>query len=343
MNKAASFAAVVASAVLMVATGAWGVLALAYAGPGNELARWVISTAFAIACLALLVALVLRRSRWRALAAYLVLFAMLLSWYLRIAPANQRDWQTDVSLLPYATVDGDLVTVHNIRNFDYRSETDYTPAWYDRRFDLSRLAGVDLVAVYWMGPAIAHTFVSFEFDGGEHLAISIETRKERGEGYSTLKGFFRQYELFYVVADERDVIRLRTNYRRNPPEDVYVYRLQGPIENGRRMFMEYVRQINALRHRPEFYNTLASNCTIDIWLNTRVNAEHVPFSWKVLASGYVPEYLYDLGRLDRRVPFPVLQRRAHVNARAQAAGAAADFSRRIRQDAASLGDQRGSN
>ena len=170
------------------------------------------------------------------------LFAVLLVWYFGIEPSNERDWQTDVAVLPYATIEGDMVTVHNIRNFDYRSETDYTPAYYDKRFDLRKLEGVDLVAVYWMGPAIAHTFVSFAFAGGDHLAISIETRKEKGEGYSTLKGFFRQYELYYVVADERDVIRLRTNYRHDPPEDVYVYRVQGPIENGRRLFMEYIKQ-----------------------------------------------------------------------------------------------------
>ena len=155
-----------------------------------------------------------------------------------------------MAVLPYATIEGDVVTVHNIRNFDYRSETDYTPAWYDKRFDVRDLVGVDLVAVYWMGPAIAHTFLSFEFAGGEHLAISIETRKEQGEGYSTLKGFFRQYELFYVVADERDVIRLRTNYRHDPPEDTYVYRVQAPIENLRRLFLEYMRQVNLLTTQP---------------------------------------------------------------------------------------------
>lgn len=342
MNRRASVVGLIPLAVLTVAITGWGVLALAYAGPEHELARYAVATSFAIASLTVLIALSMRRWRWRALTAYLALFGAVLAWYSSIAPSNQRDWQADVALLPYATVEGDLVTVHNIRNFDYRSETDYTPAWYDRRFDLSRLSGVDLVAVYWMGPAIAHTFVSFEFAGGEHLAISIETRKEKGEGYSTLKGFFRQYELFYVVADERDVIRLRTSYR-NPPEDVYVYRLQGSIENGRRLFTEYMRQINAMRDRPQFYNTLTSNCTTDIWSNARVNAEHVPFSWKVLASGYVPQYLYELGRLDARVPFPELQRRAHVNARAQAADAAADFSRRIRQDATAIPSVSGVN
>jgi hypothetical protein len=333
MIRIAAIAGLALLALLTAAAGGWGALALAYSGPNDETLRITLAATFAVASLAALIALCVRRWRWHALGAYLVLFALLLVWYFGIAPSNERDWQADVAVLPYATIEGDTVTVHNIRNFIYRSETDYTPAYYDKRFDLSRLEGVDLVAVYWMGPAVAHIFVSFAFAGDEHLAISIETRKEKGEGYSTVKGFFRQYELFYVVADERDVIRLRTNYRRDPPEDVYVYRLKGgPIENGQRVFMEYMRQINALKVHPDFYNTLINNCTTDIWYNSLVNAQHLRFSWKILASGYVPEYLYESGRLDTSVPFAELQRRAHVNARAQAADTAEDFSRRIRME-----------
>ena len=278
-----------------------------------------------------LIALGFHRWRWHAIAIYFALFALVVVWWRNIEPSNDRDWQTDVAVLPYATIEGDVVTVHNIRNFDYRSETDYTPAYYDKRFDLRQLEGADLVAVYWMGPAIAHIFVSFAFAGGDHLAISIETRKEKGEGYSTLKGFFRQYELYYVVADERDVIRLRTNYRNDPPEDVYVYRLQGPLENVRRVFLQYINKINDLQIHPEFYNTLTTNCTTGIWLHTLVNPEHLPFSWKILASGYVPEYAYEAGRLDKGLPFSELKRRAHVNVRAKAANGATDFSRLIRE------------
>jgi hypothetical protein len=274
-----------------------------------------------------------RRLRWPVLVAFALAFGAILARYLAVEPSNARDWQPSVAVLPHATVEGDVVKVHNIRNFSYRAETDFTPAYYDKSFDVRALEGVDLVAVYWMGPAIAHTFLSFAFTGGEHLAVSIETRMEKGEKYSTLKGFFRQYELFYVVADERDVIRLRTNYRQDPPEDVYVYRVQAPIENGRRLFMEYMNRINALGNGPEFYNTLTSNCTVAIWYNTLVNAEHLPFSWKILASGYVPHYLYEAGRLDTRVSFEELMKRSHVNARGRAADAAPDFSRLIREAA----------
>ena len=315
----------------MIAAGVWGALALAYAGPPGETLRHAMAVAFALASLAALIGFAMRRWRWRALGAFLLLFALLLAWWSGVEPSNDRDWQTDVAQLPSATIDGDLVSMHNIRNFDYRSETDYTPAYYDKRFDVSRLEAVDLVAVYWMGPAIAHTFMSFSFAGGDRLAISIETRKEKGEGYSTIKGFFRQYELYYVVADERDVIRLRTNYRHDPPEDVYVYRLQGSLDNARRLFMAYVKQINSLTSAPEFYNTLTTNCTTNIWVHSRINPDHLPFSWKILASGYVPQYLYEHGLLAAGgLSFSELQRRVHVNARAQAADAAADFSQRIR-------------
>jgi Domain of unknown function (DUF4105) len=319
---------------LMAAAGAWSALALLHLGPGDDTLRNVLAATAAFATVATVLALALPRWRWRGVAALAVLFVAVLVRFFSVEASNDRDWQADVAVLPSAEIEGSIVTVRNIRNFDYRSETDYTPAYHDKRFDLDQLVGVDLVAAYWMGPAIAHTFLSFEFAGGEHLAISIETRKEKGEGYSTVKGFFRQYELHYVVADERDVIRLRTNYRRDPPEDVYVYRIQGPIDNGRKVFLAYMEQINALAQRPAFYNTLTGNCTIDIWFNTLVNATHLPFSWKVLASGYVPEYLYETGRLDTQVPFAELQHRAHVNARAQAADAAPDFSQRIRMEAA---------
>jgi hypothetical protein len=257
----------------------------------------------------------------------------LAAWLFSLEPSNDRDWQPDAAVLASATIEGDMVTVHNMRNFDYRSEFDYTPAYYDKRYDLRKIEGVDLVAVYWMGPHIAHVFLSFAFSDGEHVAISIESRKEKGEAYSTFKGFFRQYELNYVVGDERDLIRLRSNYRRDPPEDVYVYRTAMPKEGARQLFLEYMREINVLKDQPVFYNTLMSNCTTSIWQLSRINPGHLPFSWKILASGHVPEYLYEHGAIGPAdQPFADIQRRAHVNARAQAADQSADFSRLIRAE-----------
>ena len=316
-------------ALVVLALTGWGTLALAIVGPGGDKGRLVLAAIYGAAGFAALLALLLGRWMRSALPVFAVALVAIGVWWSGIKPSNERDWQPEVARLAYATIDGDLVTVHNIRNFDYRTETDFTPGYYDRTYDLKKLDSGDLIAVYWMGPAIAHLFLSFGF-GDDHLAISIEARKEKGEGYSSAKGFFRQYELYYVVADERDVVRVRTNYRKDPPEDVYVFPLRAPRENIRRIFLEYMRKLNGLREHPEFYNTLTTNCTTAILMNTRVNRESLPLSWKVIVSGYAPAYIYDSGRMDRSLPFEELQRRSRVNAAGQAADQAPDFSRRIR-------------
>ena len=324
----AIIALVLAGLVMAVATG-WGALVLYYLAPGSAGVRRAAAWGFAVLGLAALAALSVRRARLLAGIGFAAAFSVVLLAWGSATPSNDRDWQPEVSVLPYATFDGDFVTVHNIRNFDYRTETDFTPAYYDRSFDLRRLDRVDLVASYWMGPAIAHLFVSFGF-GDDHLAISVEVRKDRSKPYGTLPGFFRQYELVYVVADERDAIRVRTNYRADPPEDVYLFRLTAPIENGRRIFLDYMRDINELREHPRFYNTLTTNCTTMILTHAAVNPGHIPYSWKVLLSGYTPEYAYEKGRLDQRFPFEELKQRSHINAAARAADQMPDFSRRIR-------------
>lgn len=328
----ARFTGLVLTGLLVLIVGAWSALSLLYSGPGGEPWRSVMAMCFAAFTLACTGALALPHWRRRMVLVFIVAFVGVLLIFARLEPSNERNWQADVEVLPSATVEGNLITVHDIRNFDYRNETDYTQAYYDRQFDLDQLEGVDLVSVYWMGPSIAHVFLSFAFAGDQHLAISIETRKEQGEAYSTLQGFFRQYELYYVVADERDVIRLRTNYRKNPPEDVYIYRAAGSLENGRRLFLEYIRRINSLNVQPEFYNTLISNCTTSIWLNAHVNQQRLPLDWRILVSGYVPEYMYQNGRLETYgLSFTELQQRAHANPRAHLLGTELDFSRRIRE------------
>lgn len=338
MKRTAAIFGLLLLGLLVAAAGAWGVLALAISGPRAELVRMGLAAGFGAAALAALVSLAVVRWRWRGMGVFTILFAGVLAWYFSLEPRNDRDWVAENAVLPYATIQGDLATVHNIRNFSYRTETDFTPAYYDKRFDLSKIEGVDLVATYWMGPAIAHIFLSFAFEGGDVLAVSIETRKEKGEGYSTMKGFFRQYELYYVVADERDLIRLRTNYRKDPPEQVYIYRVKGDKDNARRMIQGYLDSINALKTRPSFYNSLTTNCTTTIWNHSLINPGHVPFDWKVLASGFVPQYLYEQGRLqDHGLSFAELQQRAFTNPRAQAAGAGGDFSLRIRDVAGPAG------
>ncbi len=230
-------------------TSIWGVCALYFGDSATGWPQRLLATLFALLSLATLISLVFARWRKYGLIAYGTAFGLVLLYWLSISPSNQRHWQTDAAKLAYATFEGDKVTVHDIRNFDYRSEFDYQSAYYTKTFELNNLQGVDLFSVYWMGPSIAHTILSFDFGGNDHLAISIEACKEQGEGYSTIKGFFRQYELIYFVADERGGIRLSTNYRKEPPEQVYLYKLQGPIENAKRLFLEYTRKINELNER----------------------------------------------------------------------------------------------
>lgn len=315
---------------LLPVTTLWGALALAFGDSNSDNLNLVLAALFGMLGLLTLIGLVWRRWQKLLIWSYLSVFLCLLIWWLNITPSNHRLWQTDASLLAQASFAGDIVTVHHIRNFDYLSEFDYQPAYYDKSFDLNHLQGVDLFSIYWMGPAIAHTIISFDFGNNNHLAVSIEARKELNEGYSTLKGFFRQYELIYFVADERDVIRLRTNYRKNPPEQVYRYRLQGRQQHAKALFLAYMKKINALNRQAEFYNTLLDNCTTAIWFLNRINPEHVPLSWKILLSGYLPEYLYEQQRLDTRIPFAELMKNAYINPRARAADQAADFATRIR-------------
>lgn len=317
--------------LLILCSALWAVAALLLSPLSAHSAAPIAAVAQGLLALLTLVLLWLNRHRTAILTAYALSFIAVLIAFFSLQPSNDRNWLADVAVLPTATIEGDKVRVRNIRNFSYRSEFDYSPAYYDREFDLNKLDGVDLVSVYWMGPAIAHIFLSFSFSDGQHLAISIETRKEKGEAYSTVKGFFRQYELYYVVADERDVIGLRSNYRQDPPEDVYIYRTKGSLENARRLFLEYMHQINSLAAQPAFYNSLTTNCTTTIWLNAKVNPEHMPFHWSLLATGYLPERLYELGRLDSKgLSFADLQTQAHVNARAHRSGITPDFSAAIR-------------
>jgi hypothetical protein len=312
--------------IVILGLSAWAALAL-YLGPLQS-ALW--AAALAAAGLVAVVATVLPRLRWWPLALFTVAFIGFLVRWSGVQPSDDREWQPDVAVLPFATFDGDMVTIHDVRNFDYRSETEFTPHYYDKTYDLRQLDSADLIAVYWMGDAIAHIMLSFGFAEHDFVTVSIETRKEVGETYDTLRGFFRQYELIYIVGDERDLIRLRTNYRKDPPEDAYVYRTNAPPENVRRLFLSYFQKVNELKEHPGFYNTLTTNCTTNVLMHTRVNPGSHRYSWKILLSGYAPLYAYEQGRLDTSLPFAELKRRSHINAAAHAADQAADFSQQIR-------------
>jgi Ca2+/Na+ antiporter len=318
---------VVGFLVLAIMTG-WAPLAIYYSHLSSEIVRAGISIAFATCTVVLF--LLFRKRFWTVIIGFLVAFCLIVVWWLNIKPSNDRNWQPDVAVLPYATIQDHLVTIHNIRNLHYRTETDFDENYYDKTFDLNVLNSVDLIAVYWMGDAIAHIMMSFGFQGKDFVAFSIETRKEKGEGYSTIKGFFKQYELIYIAGDERDLIRVRTDYR-NPQEEVYLYRIRFNRERGRKLFMEYIKQINAMKKRPVWYNTLTTNCTTNIVMHIKTFTDRIRYSWKILLSGYTPLYAYERGALDTSIPFTKLRKQSHINPKAHVIGNDPEFSRKIRE------------
>jgi hypothetical protein len=304
---------------------AWGALALWFDGPAARWLAGLLAGVFTVGCLTVLV---LYRPRWRAMLAVAVAVLLVVGWWSRIPPRNDRDWLPDVARPARAAIAGSRVTIENVRNFDYRTETEYTARWETRTYDLDRLRGVDMFLAFWGPTLIAHTITSWEFDDGQHLAISIETRKERGEDYSAVRGFFRQYELYYVVADERDVIRLRTNYR---GERVYLYRLRIRPERGRALLLDFLQAVNRLAAQPRWYNALTHNCTTAIRYHAQQVAAGRPWDWRILANGRLDELGYERGQIDTSLPFAELKARSDITERAKAADAAADFSIRIRE------------
>jgi hypothetical protein len=267
---------------------------------------------------------------WRATGLVVLGLAVVVGWWLTIKPTGNKAWQPDVARTAWADINGDEITLHDLRNFEYRTETDYTPRWETRVVHLSKLTGVDLAITYWGSPWIAHPIVSFRFADSLPIAFSIETRKAVGQSYSVIAGLYRQYEMTFIPADERDVIRLRTNYRQG--EDVYLYRTTASIEHARALFLAYLDRLNQLHARPEFYNQLTDNCTTDIRVvNTAARKGDVPpWNWRLLLNGKSDELLYERGAIDRSLPFAVLKERSLINKKAHVADASPDFSELIR-------------
>ena len=248
-------------------------------------------------------------------------------WWLSLTPSHDRVWATDVARLPTGSLSGEMLTVTNVRNFEWSSSSKAVERWETRTYDLGKLDSLDLFASYWSGEAMAHLILSFGFSDGQRLAISIETRRERDEIWSAFAGFFKSYELIYIAADERDVIRLRSNVR---GEDVRLYRIKSARDVRKRLLIEYVREMNSLAERARFYHTVWTNCTTQIAGIVRSVGRSIPLDWRIIASGYVPNLLYDLDLLDRSMPFPELRRAANIVPRAKAADTDPGFSDLIR-------------
>jgi Domain of unknown function (DUF4105) len=250
-----------------------------------------------------------------------------LAWYIQDPPSNNRDWATEYAIPATVSYNGQTITIHNIRDFAYRSETDMTPHYYDAAFRLDALDTVDLVSSYWSGDAIAHIFLTFGFQDGRHLAISIETRRQKRFPYSTIAGFFHHFELFYAVADERDLIGLRTDIRH---ERVYLYRLRITAAARQALFLSYVNQIDKLSKNPEWYNTLTDNCTTGILARAEA-PQDIRYNWRIVLSGYAPEYAYEHGLLNTSQNFANLKQQSLI-VRPSGATITNSYSRDIRKN-----------
>ena len=270
-----------------------------------------------------------RRTRWAAVL-YLLGFCIVLTWWFTLKPSNVGNWQPNVERTAWVEITGDRVTIHNLRNCNYRTETEYSDCWGDRTVYLSQIRAADMFLTNWGIPFVSHPIMSFQFGDNEHIAFSIEARYKVGQDYSTVLGCFRQYELIFVTADERDVIRLRTNYRKG--EEVFMYRFQAVPEVARAMFLSYVNYLNTLKDHPEWYNEVTRNCTTT--MDSRLGAElhnQQPWNYRVLLNGTLDKLLYDRGRVvTGGLPFPVLKEREHINAAARGVNQSADFSALVR-------------
>ncbi len=275
------------------------------------------------------IALLFLVRRWKAIACF-ACFCVALIWWLSLKPSNEGDWRADDARTAWAEIAEDQVTIHNVRNCDYRSETDFSNCWSDRTYDLSQLRALDFFFVNWGIPWIGHPIVSFDFGDNQHLAFSVEARYKVGQDYSSILGFFRQYALIFIAADERDVIRLRTNFRKD--EEVYMYRTTVPAPLARKLFMVYVNYLNRLKDHPEWYNALSNNCTTAIDGQLRAELPKAsPWTYRFLLNGTLDELEYERGRLvTGGLPFPELKQQSHINSLAKTIGDSLDYSALIR-------------
>lgn len=301
----------------------WGALAIYYSNLPWGWSRLAAAVAFAAFSIWALWLSQQRRMRW----AFASVFVAVAVWWLAIPPSHDRNWRPDVAVMPRAVIDGDRVRITGVRNFQYRSRNDFTVRHEEREFLLSDLAGIDFYVSYWREGLVGHTFLSFIFHNELPLSISIETRPEAGEGFDPIGSIFKQFELIYVVGDERDIVGVRTNHR---GETTYLYPLSTPVENARQMLLIYLERINELADRPEFYHLFSNSCTVNIVRYANASGRVGRFDIRHLFNGLVDSYLYHSGRIDTSLPFDELRRRSLINGAALAAEGAPDFPERIR-------------
>lgn len=245
---------------------------------------------------------------WQPFIVLLGILAVFLVWWLRQTPSQDRDWDPCVAVLPRAVRAGDSITIDNLRNFDYRSLDDFTPRYETRTYHLANLQGADVIFFVWSVPWMAHPVLVFDFGPEGRICMSIEVRFRKGQSYSILRSLYRQQELIFVAADERDIILRRTKHSRD--QVGRLYRLMAGADELRAVFLDYIQAINSLYEKPRWYHGLCANCTTSFY---QLPSRRYRFDWRVLANGRLDEALYKDGRLDRTLPFAELRRVAFIN------------------------------
>lgn len=314
--------------LIMLLSSIWALLALWYQAPGGMPGRLLCCGLWMLGLTACSYWLWVDQSWWHGLLGYLLLFILLLVWWSGIKPSHHRDWADDLAQITTGKVERNRVQLDNVRNFDWRSTTDYDIRWERREYDLRRLQSVDMITSYWGLPSIAHVLVSFGFADGEHVAFSVEIRREAHERFSELGGFFKQFELSIIASDERDVVRVRSNVR---GEDLWLYRINLSPADARELFRSFVSQANQLAEHPRFYHTVTGNCTTIVFSMMKQIVEGLPLDHRLLLTGHLPAYVHEVGGMMPGRSLEELQRRGRITQQARDAGDDPAFSARIRE------------
>ena len=313
--------------LLILCAGAWGGLALYYQLP-MQMPWLAVSLALWVGLSVLALVHLWRNSTWQGVLLYLALHAVLLIWWNSLTPSNQHLWEDDVAQMTTGQVEGDKVTLFNVRNFNWRSETDYTARWDTREYDLSKLQSVDMLTSHWGMDAIAHVLVSFGFADEQFVTFSVEIRKKKGQTFSEIAGFFKQYELSILAIDERDAVAVRPNVR---GEDTFLYRIDMPEAIRRQLFLSYIEQANQLIEEPRFYNTVTANCTTLVFGMMQHISGGLPLDSRLLLTGYLPSYIEELDGLTAGFDLTQLRTAGRITERSKQAANSEDYSNIIRQ------------
>ena len=338
VKRAAGLALRIIAAIVVIAPiSAWSALALWFRLPAPEVLRASAAILFCILGVVTITVLFMRLSRSLvALAVFAIAFGGLLTWWSTIKPPLDGDWAPDVARQTTGTVKGDILTLSDVRDFDWRTDKDFTERWEQRSYDLSKLKTLDLFLAYWAGPEMAHVIMSFGFEDGDHIAWSVEVRREKTGVFSPIADAFKNHTLVYLATTERDSVRLRTNVR---GEDVRLYRLKVPPDQARVLLLQYAVEATALAERPKWYNSITANCATVVFKIVRAAGGTFPFDWRLVVNGFLPGYLYDHRVVVTTMPLSELMERARINRQAKAADQSPDFSKAIRVGVPSPLDQ----